>query len=319
MNGTHGSQATWEALFTQVFASFAALTGNTYIKLASDDGAAFTSTPGVGTLRGDVRIGGHPIDGNFGVLGYNFFPNGSDMVLDTDDSTFYGNTSNNSTALPNGTGPYFVRVFGNTLTADVQLYEVDIVIADAVSTATLTVSIAGSGTVTSTPAGITCAGDCTENYTTGTVVTLTATPDSGSTLSSIVGAADCSDASVTMNANTACKAVFTRTFSDDPPTQQVTSVQAAHINELRLAINQLRARRMLSSFTFTDSTLTAGTTSIRAVHIEQLRSALNDVYDNVGTTRPTYADTPITVGSTSIQALHLTQLRDAVRAIDSST
>ncbi len=44
-----------------------------------------------------------------------------------------------------------------------------------------TVTGAASGTVTSTPAGIDCGTDCTESYTHGTLVTLTATPASGST------------------------------------------------------------------------------------------------------------------------------------------
>ncbi len=44
---------------------------------------------------------------------------------------------------------------------------------------TLDVSKTGSGTVSSNPAGIDCGGDCTEDYDYGTVVTLTATPDSG--------------------------------------------------------------------------------------------------------------------------------------------
>ena len=39
----------------------------------------------------------------------------------------------------------------------------------------------GSGTVTSAPAGINCGADCTEPYTNGTSVTLTATPAAGST------------------------------------------------------------------------------------------------------------------------------------------
>lgn len=39
----------------------------------------------------------------------------------------------------------------------------------------------GSGTVTSSPAGITCGTDCSEPYPAGTVVTLTAMPTSGST------------------------------------------------------------------------------------------------------------------------------------------
>ncbi len=43
----------------------------------------------------------------------------------------------------------------------------------------LTVKRSGSGTVTSSPAGISCGGDCTESYVSGTAVTLTATPASG--------------------------------------------------------------------------------------------------------------------------------------------
>ena len=44
---------------------------------------------------------------------------------------------------------------------------------------TLDVSKTGSGTVSSNPAGIDCGSDCSEDYDYGTVVTLTATPDSG--------------------------------------------------------------------------------------------------------------------------------------------
>lgn len=40
----------------------------------------------------------------------------------------------------------------------------------------LTRSRGGSGTVTSSPAGISCGGDCTESYAAGTVVTLNAIP-----------------------------------------------------------------------------------------------------------------------------------------------
>ena len=46
---------------------------------------------------------------------------------------------------------------------------------------TLQVSRSGSGTVTSTPAGINCGSDCSESYASGTSVTLTATPASGYT------------------------------------------------------------------------------------------------------------------------------------------
>jgi len=46
----------------------------------------------------------------------------------------------------------------------------------------------GTGMVTSTPAGISCGLDCTEVYTSGTVVTLTATPDTSSTFNGWSGA-----------------------------------------------------------------------------------------------------------------------------------
>ncbi|MCI0547782.1 MAG: PQQ-dependent sugar dehydrogenase [Candidatus Rokubacteria bacterium] len=47
-------------------------------------------------------------------------------------------------------------------------------------TATLTVSLFGSGTVQSAPAGIACPGDCTQAFTVGTTVTVTATAAAGS-------------------------------------------------------------------------------------------------------------------------------------------
>ena len=47
---------------------------------------------------------------------------------------------------------------------------------------------AGAGTVTSSPAGINCGGDCTQNYPSGTVVTLSAAASSGSTFSAWGGA-----------------------------------------------------------------------------------------------------------------------------------
>jgi hypothetical protein len=44
---------------------------------------------------------------------------------------------------------------------------------------TLTVSVAGPGTVTSAPPGISCPADCTELFVDGTPVALAATPDPG--------------------------------------------------------------------------------------------------------------------------------------------
>ena len=77
---------------------------------------------------------------------------------------------------------------------------------------TLTVNKAGAGTgtVTSDPAGINCGGDCTETYDIDTIVTLTATPDEGSVFAGWSG--DCSGTdsttTVTMDEDKTCTATF---------------------------------------------------------------------------------------------------------------
>lgn len=74
---------------------------------------------------------------------------------------------------------------------------------------TLKVSVKGKGTVTSTPAGINCAGDCNEAYNSGTTVTLTATARSGRTPSwggACTGTA--TTCTVTMTAAKSAKVTF---------------------------------------------------------------------------------------------------------------
>jgi hypothetical protein len=77
---------------------------------------------------------------------------------------------------------------------------------------TLTVSKAGtgSGSVTSSPAGIDCGATCSHQFTQGTSVTLTATPASGSTFGgwSGGGCSGTSTCSVTMNSATGVTATF---------------------------------------------------------------------------------------------------------------
>ncbi len=70
---------------------------------------------------------------------------------------------------------------------------------------------AGVGTVTSTPVGLDCGAYCSEAHTSGTVVTLTATPATGSTFAGWSGDADCADGQVTLSAAKTCTAAFNLT------------------------------------------------------------------------------------------------------------
>ncbi len=90
-------------------------------------------------------------------------------------------------------------------------------------TLTVTKSGTGSGTVTSNPSGINCGTDCNENYSSGTVVTLTATPASGSIFAGWSGDTDCSDGQVTMDSNKTCTATFNLTTTTPDITVTPTS------------------------------------------------------------------------------------------------
>lgn len=95
-----GNTAQWQALYQSVFDRWGDLCGITYVYEPNDDGAAFPSSPGVLGVRGDCRMAGHPIDGNSGILAFNYFPNTGDMVIDTNDS-FFASTGSNSLRLRN--------------------------------------------------------------------------------------------------------------------------------------------------------------------------------------------------------------------------
>jgi hypothetical protein len=86
---------------------------------------------------------------------------------------------------------------------DIGAYE-----ADPARTLTVQRTGSGSGTVTDNFAQINCGVTCASSYGHGAPVTLTATPDPGSTFAGWSGDADCSDGSVTMDADKTCTATF---------------------------------------------------------------------------------------------------------------
>ncbi len=90
--GSDLTQRPWFTYFEQSFDRWEELTGITYNYEPNDDGATHASNTNQGVLgtRADVRIAGRFLDGNSGVLAFNFFPNNGDMVLDTGDTSFFG-------------------------------------------------------------------------------------------------------------------------------------------------------------------------------------------------------------------------------------
>jgi hypothetical protein len=86
-NAVWGSTG-WQTKIRNAFDKWDDVLGTTYIEV-SDDGAPLPSSPGALGLRGDVRLSGRSIDGSGNVLAYNYYPNGGDMVLDTDDVYYY--------------------------------------------------------------------------------------------------------------------------------------------------------------------------------------------------------------------------------------
>lgn len=96
----------WFPVFQAAFDNIASLTGITYVYEPRDDGADLTqnSLPsGRLNRRGDIRIGGHFIDGESGsnTLAYNFQPPTGDMIIDTGNPSFYGNLTSDSLNLRN--------------------------------------------------------------------------------------------------------------------------------------------------------------------------------------------------------------------------
>ena len=80
----------WFAVFQTTFDNLAAISGLRFVYEPNDDGSPITSgsEPGVQGVRGDIRIGGHTLDGAGGALAYAYYPDNGDLVIDTGDPYF---------------------------------------------------------------------------------------------------------------------------------------------------------------------------------------------------------------------------------------
>lgn len=97
------SERVWFPFFEEAMSDLASQAGLTLTYEPNDDGArfsGFSSGRGVLGVRGDIRISGRDIDGDFNTLGFAFAPDFGDIVLDTTDS-FFNQRSSNSIRLVN--------------------------------------------------------------------------------------------------------------------------------------------------------------------------------------------------------------------------
>ena len=108
-SGAGGSDLTnrpWFSVFDSIFDRWDAVSGLSFSYEANDSGQRIDNTispRGQLGVVADVRIAGHSIDGQTGsnTLAYNYFPDHGDMVIDTDNVSFYSNSSNNYLGLRN--------------------------------------------------------------------------------------------------------------------------------------------------------------------------------------------------------------------------
>ena len=86
----------WFHIFTDAFGRWSQLGGVNFVYEPHDDGVFHPSSDGVLGVRGDIRVGGANIDGANSVLAFTYLPaGGSDMLIDTGDSTFFKNSTSN--------------------------------------------------------------------------------------------------------------------------------------------------------------------------------------------------------------------------------
>ncbi|MEC8555200.1 MAG: Ig-like domain-containing protein [Planctomycetota bacterium] len=94
----------WFPLFQSAYESWSNVSGINFTYEAADDGAPIDQTSiGDAGVRGDIRIGGRDIDGNFNSLALNYAPSDGgasgldgDMIIDTNDAWFVVNAEDAS-------------------------------------------------------------------------------------------------------------------------------------------------------------------------------------------------------------------------------
>lgn len=85
----------WFPLLSDSFNRWSEVGGISFIYSPYDDAAPWGTLNGVVNKRGDIRVGGKSIDGRLNLLGSSLSPGNGDLVIDTDDMSYFGNSSEN--------------------------------------------------------------------------------------------------------------------------------------------------------------------------------------------------------------------------------
>ncbi len=104
-NANDLTQRPWFDTFRQPFDRWEALSGIDFVYEPNDDNRVLGDFGGQLGTRGDIRVGGRNIDGPSGTLAFAFTPNGfpsdGEVVFDTSESSFYGNSAGDYLPLRN--------------------------------------------------------------------------------------------------------------------------------------------------------------------------------------------------------------------------
>ncbi|MGB1124391.1 MAG: matrixin family metalloprotease [Phycisphaeraceae bacterium] len=99
LNANIGTSSVWLPLIDDAYQRWGEISGLTMVRENNDDGVTMGAGGSLGStgVRADMRIGGRFLDGQSGsnVLAYNYFPDNGDHVVDTGNTNFYSNSTNN--------------------------------------------------------------------------------------------------------------------------------------------------------------------------------------------------------------------------------
>lgn len=204
--------------------------GNAYTTGITNSASGFPTTAGPDLTHNganDAYVTKLSSSGAFvyaGFIGGSQFDAGYGIAVDSSRVAYVvGGTNSTESTFPVSGGP-------DSTFNDIGIGDAFVTKVGTIHPLTVTKGGSGPGTVTSSPAGINCGGDCTESYLEGSSVTLTATAGADSRFAGWSGA--CSGTEATCQVSLDAPKTVTATFLETiPPETTITSGPATRTND----------------------------------------------------------------------------------------